>query len=649
MNRFYFLKKAAVSAMAGLLCLSIFLVPVNANAVGNGADNGKKAKYVFLFIGDGMGFSHIALTEAYLATEKGQLPGSIPLGFTQFPVMGMATTYSASNIITCSSAAGTALSTGFKTKNHMLGMNPDTIALESISYKIHRAGYKVGIMTSVTIDHATPGAFYGHSPKRSDYYSIARELPLTGFEFFGGGGFEGAKDERNKDNSIYKSIADNGYVVSYGLNDYKSKKEGADKMILFQEKERANEILKTNWERDNNALTLPQVVSSAIEFLDNDKGFFIMAEGGQIDWAAHAHDIPGTIFETIDFDNAIKVAYDFYLKHPDETLIVVTADHETGGVTLGKTKGYFFDLTPVLKGRKAHLAKINGEQTGETELSDKESGRTVENYMSGITNDSLSVVTRIGWTTTSHTGGAVPVFAIGVGAENFAGRMNNIDIPKRICKVMGIPFANKVEWYYPRMAEFKKEKPICSKDIVFLGNSITYGARDIAKYFPKAAENLAAKGGRLVNRGIVGESTKHLYERLDEILVGKPAKLFIMGGINDLAGGVTGSEICSRLERIVKAVKEASPKTKIYVESLLPINESFNAYKSLNGKTAEVAKVNALIERMAKEEKVQFVNLYPHFLESGTDNLNPQITKDGLHLTKDGYAIWASQLVKYVR
>ena len=103
------------------------------------------------------------------------------------------------------------------------------------------------------------------------------------------------------------------------------------------------------------------------------------------------------------------------------------------------------------------------------------------------------------------------------------------------------------------------------------------------------------------------------------------------------------------MEKIVKAVKKASPKTKIYIESLLPVNESFKTYKSLNGKTAEVAKVNALIEKMAKTEKIQYINLYPYFLENGTENLNPQITKDGLHLTKEGYAIWASQLAKYVK
>ncbi len=383
----------------------------------------KKAKYVFYFIGDGMGFSHIALTEGYLAAKEGKI-GSIPLRFTQFPVMGMATSYSASNYITCSSAAGTALSTGTKTKNHMLGMTPDSSDLKSISYKIHEAGIPVGIMTSVTIDHATPASFYGHSSSRNDYYGIAAELPVSGFEFFGGGGFEGVKDERNNAGSLYDLVAENGYTVAYGLEDYKSKKGSADKVILFQEKGKENSILPYVMERGEKDLTLPQVVEEAIEFLDKGKGFFIMAEGGKIDWAAHSNDVAGTIFETLDMDKAIEVAYGFYLKHPEETLIVVTADHETGGVSLGRTKGYNFDLSviPEPAGHKG----------------DKET--TVDNYMDGVSADSLSVKAMIGWTTSSHTGGAVPVFAIGAGSAKFAGRMDNTDIPKKICSAMGIAF-----------------------------------------------------------------------------------------------------------------------------------------------------------------------------------------------------------------
>lgn len=383
----------------------------------------QKAKYVFYFIGDGMGFSHIALTEAYLATREGKI-GSNPVCFSQFPVMGMATTYSHSNYITCSSAAGTALSTGYKTNNGMLGVTPDTSDLTSISYKIHEAGYPVGIMTTVTIDHATPGAFYARSANRNDYYKIATQLPKTNFEFFGGGGFVSPTGKEKDQPSVYGMLEEDGYTVAYGMEDYASKKASAEKMVLFQEKGKEDNILPYAIERKENDLTLKQVVEAAIEFLDKGNGFFVMAEGGKIDWAAHSNDIANTIFETLDMSDAIEVAYRFYEKHPDETLIVVTADHETGGVALGRNKGYVFDLSGV-----DSIAALR-----------QSAGTNVQNYMDQKTLDADSEKAMIGWTTISHTGGAVPVFAVGAGSEAFAGRMDNTDIPKKICAAMGVAY-----------------------------------------------------------------------------------------------------------------------------------------------------------------------------------------------------------------
>ena len=389
-----------------------------------GMQSEKKAKYVFYFIGDGMGFSHISLTEGYLATKEGKI-GNNPLCFTQFPVMGMATSYSANRYITCSSAAGTALATGTKTNNGMLGTTPDSVNLTAISYKIHNAGFPVGITTSVTIDHATPGSFYANSTARSDYYSISEQLATSGFEFFGGGGFYGAQDKRHQEKSLYAIAEENGYQFAYGIEDYKAKKSsGVEKLVLFQEDEaKRNNDLPYVYERVEGDLQLPQVVEAAVDFLNNEKGFFLMVEGGKIDWAAHSNDLQGTILETLDFDQAIQVAYKFYQQHPDETLIVVTADHETGGVTLGRGKGYVYDLSVVKEGNAGAAA-----------------GSDVSNYMQDISKDSLSVVAKIGWTTTSHTGGAVPVFAIGAGSEMFAGRQDNTDIPKKICKAMGVQF-----------------------------------------------------------------------------------------------------------------------------------------------------------------------------------------------------------------
>ena len=175
-----------------------------------------------------MGFSHVAVTEAFKATEKGVI-GSEPLTFTQFPILGMATTHSANEFITCSSAAGTALAAGIKTHNGMLGVTPDTTNVTAISYKFHDAGRKVGIISSVTINHATPGAFYAHNPSRSDYYAIAKELPETGFEFFGGGGFAKPFGKEDSERPIYEIVAEKGYTLSYGMEDYLAQKDKAEK------------------------------------------------------------------------------------------------------------------------------------------------------------------------------------------------------------------------------------------------------------------------------------------------------------------------------------------------------------------------------------------------------------------------------------
>lgn len=382
----------------------------------------QKAKYVFLFIGDGMGFSHVAVTEAYLATEKGEI-GSEPLNFSKFPVLGIATTYSASNYITCSSAAGTALSTGYKTNNGMLGVLPDSTNLQSITYRLHDAGYKIGIMTTVTIDHATPGAFYANSVARSDYYGIANQLSKTGFEFFGGGGFYDPLGENDGEKSAYTTTEEAGYTITYGLDDFNAKKAANTKFLMLQERGKEDNILPYAFERGENDLTLSQVVNAAIEVLDNEKGFFMMAEGGKIDWAAHSNDLPNTIFETIDMADAIEVAYQFYLKHPKQTLIIVTADHETGGISVGRGKGYSLYLN--------HVDSIKAQK----------SDVSIATYMNDKTAlDSLSIVSKIGWTTTSHTGGGVPVYAIGAHSDLFAGRMDNTEIPQKICDAMGVKF-----------------------------------------------------------------------------------------------------------------------------------------------------------------------------------------------------------------
>lgn len=381
-----------------------------------------QAKYVFYFIGDGMGLAQVSLTEAWLADKDGRI-GSEPLSFSQFPVLGTATTYSASNIITCSSAAGTALATGQKTTNNMLGMSPDTLPLQAITYKIKEAGFKVGVTSTVTLDHATPAAFYANAPSRSNYYDIALQLPQTGFDFFGGGGFIQPEGKDKDQPSVIPLIEEAGYTIAYGMEDFETLRQ-AEKMILLQEKDRNYlEAVPFAIDRDEGDMTQADILQAAIAFLDNDKGFFLMSEGGRIDWACHANDGLTTILETIDFDLAVQIAVAFAEKHPEETLIVVTADHETGGLSLGWEKRYTM-----------HFDQLEEQTASKDKLLADGKKKEVEQI------EEMNRRARIGWTTSSHTGIPVPVYAMGAGSELFAGRIDNTDIPKKICEAMGVPF-----------------------------------------------------------------------------------------------------------------------------------------------------------------------------------------------------------------
>ncbi len=380
----------------------------------------QKAKYVFYFIGDGMGFNHVSLAEYWLGYTQGVFD-SRPLSFSQFPVLGWAVTHSESNLITDSAAAGTALSTGTKTKNGMLGTAPDSTALKSIAYKIHDAGYRVGISSTVGINHATPGAFYGHSASRSDYYSIASEIPSTGFEFFAGGGAIESNGEDGDETSVYEAIEDSGYVIAEGMDDFADKKDEAGKMMLLQENGRLKTELPYAIDMKDTDMTHADLVSASIDFLyDEDcPGFFIMSEGGKIDWASHGNDTKAVILETLSLSDAVAEAVEFYNAHPDETLIIVTADHETGGLTLSWEKGYdlLFD-----KLEEIHCSK---DMVSEEE----------REHMNDVSHEA-----HIGWTTGDHSGANVPVFAIGAGSTLFSGRMDNTEIPKKICEAMGIRF-----------------------------------------------------------------------------------------------------------------------------------------------------------------------------------------------------------------
>ena len=177
-------------------------------------------KYVFYFIGDGMGSNQVLGAEMYRSALQGEPLGRVQTLMTTFPYSGSAGSYSKSNGITDSAAAGTCLATGQKTKNGMLGLGPDSTRLTTIAEELKAQGWGIGIMTTVAIDHATPGAFYGHVAKRSMYYEIGQQLSESGFDFFGGAGFHYPQGKKNKEEvNLYRLAEERGYTVVHGMEE----------------------------------------------------------------------------------------------------------------------------------------------------------------------------------------------------------------------------------------------------------------------------------------------------------------------------------------------------------------------------------------------------------------------------------------------
>lgn len=434
-----------------------------------------QAKYVFFFIGDGMGPHQVLSTEMYLAELEGKI-GRKSLLMTTFPYSGQVATFSANSGITDSAASGTCLASGKKTNNGMIGQTPDGTPAVSVASRLKEQGWGIGIMTSVTIDHATPSSHYAHTPSRNNYYIIGTQLAESGFDFFGGSGFDQPQDKKNPAApNLYDLCEQNGYVLAGGYADAKAK-IGAPKMLLvpaerLEDRSRHAGALPYAIDRKEGELSLPEIVEVAIAQLSTHDQFFMMAEGGKIDYASHANDGGTVLREVLDFDKAIKVAYDFYMQHPDETLIVVTADHETGGMALGNSD-YTLNLkvlaeqkcsSDLLSDQLSALQKEAGkyltwEQVKEViskntglytvvEISKEEDqllqaafGQMMQHQgvekslykdINALASKALALLnqkSRLGWTSKGHTASAVPVFAIGVGAERFTGWHDNSEI-----------------------------------------------------------------------------------------------------------------------------------------------------------------------------------------------------------------------------
>ncbi|MBQ8336160.1 MAG: alkaline phosphatase [Bacteroidaceae bacterium] len=414
----------------------------------------KGPKYIFYFIGDGMGPSHVLGTELFWGETKENVIGRPhKLCFTQFPQSAFVTTFSASNGVTDSAASGTALSTGSKTNNGRLGVDADGKDVSSVALAAKESGYAVGVATTVCINHATPGAFYAHNTSRNNYNDIAQWMLVADYDFYAGGDAKCSNEQRE---TLYDKARNNGYAIARGYDDYKEKAGKAEKMMLYQEE--VSEGLPYTIDRDEDDLTLAEITEAGIDFLYNkDKdGFFFMVEGGKIDYASHSNDAATMLWEVVDFNAAVEVALEFYKKHKDETLIIVTADHETGGFVLGYNSSYTLNLKALRKQKvsvDALTAKLQEAKSwNEVESIVKENvgvrlrnkpateQRVEMNYKlaSQIAAEAVYDLNReaaISWASGNHSGTFVPLFAIGNGAEEFHGVIDNTDIPKRIKRI----------------------------------------------------------------------------------------------------------------------------------------------------------------------------------------------------------------------
>jgi alkaline phosphatase len=459
----------------------------------------EKAKYVFLFIGDGMGYPQINTAE--ILAKQIVSPGTIGverMEFTQFENAGSVTTYDAESFCPDSASTGTAMASGNKTLGGVINMDvTKTEKFTIISELAKSAGYKVGVISSVSLDHATPACFYAKQASRGDYYDIGLQLVNSQFDFFGGGGFLQPTGKDGDKEDLVELAMSNGFTVPVTNDEILALDGDSGRVLAISPVLADAKSLPYELDRlksDVGSLSLAQFVQKGIDVLDNENGFFLMTEGGKVDWACHANDAASAMFDTLALNDAVQVAVDFASNHPGDTLILVTGDHETGGLTIGfAATGYstFFEKT-----LSQNMSFIQFDETYVKNM--RESGATFEDAMAEITKvfgleppasadganagmaltegeykklqeayalsiipssdrnydenqsilygayEPLSVTCThilnnkagIGWTSYAHTGVPIPVFAYGAKAGIFGGSYDNTDIFRKLSEVM---------------------------------------------------------------------------------------------------------------------------------------------------------------------------------------------------------------------
>lgn len=440
-------------------------------------------KYVFMFIGDGMSSPQTNAAQVYNGNNVSGAIELEKLTFTQFPVVGLQYTQDSTSFCPDSASTATSLSSGFKTHSGVIGMGVDKVSAgETIAEKVkQQLGWKVGIISSVTLNHATPAAYYAHIASRNDYYEIGEQMAASGFDYFAGGSLL-----ENDGDALYEVLEDAGYTVTSDRDTILSLNADSGKVYAVSPELQDDGAMKYALDMDEDDITLAEFVRKGIDVLYNEKGFFLMCEGGKIDWAGHANDAVANISDTIALDEAVEVALEFAFQHPDETLIIVTGDHETGGMTIGYAATGYDTAFDIMKNQKMSFVAFDEYVANEKadgtfdfdrlmEMVEDEFGLTApgtdndvpalvmneyeyarlqkayeddrtgntdgyeESLLYGGYNPISITLTHIinnkagiGWTSYAHTGLPVPVYAFGEGAEVFGGAYDNTEVAKKL-------------------------------------------------------------------------------------------------------------------------------------------------------------------------------------------------------------------------
>ena len=461
-----------------VMCLAVGLLAMW------GTDVPKQPKYIFYFIGDGMSFNHILGAEQYNAVKEGKTEVE-RLCFSKFETRNFVTNYSASNPVTDSAAAGTALATGVKTANAYIGVDAEGNELRNLGDVAFEQNYMIGLVTNVGINHATPSCFYGHTSDRFGFPKLVDDYIASNVAFISGSTIMDLKS--GPEDAKYRMVTTAELaerIRKAGINltlDIEEAANAVGQRVALVANDKENKHVPYVIDRKGGELTLLDSSRAAIKYLSNNAkdGFFLMIEAGKLDYAAHEQDAVTTFLEVNEFAASVELALEFAKQHPKETLIVVTADHETGGMALGwdhyeirmekfmEQKASAIEMTNIIQKMRAEgkrdwndykqalsdnfglwsLVPVSKEDEALLKRDFYDIFLKYGPMVDGLYNKSeflvydairiLNKAASIDWTSLYHTGMYTPIFAKGVGEEKFLECRDQTDIPKTIAKLMG--------------------------------------------------------------------------------------------------------------------------------------------------------------------------------------------------------------------